>query len=243
VATSEYAAGPPTYGLPDTALPDEHLLGRGDGGHANFPVREESDPVNTATGNYASHATDLSLPGRGMALVFARSYNSLDPTTSVLGPGWTHNYLTRLGFEAGGAVRLYADDGGQLVYQPDGAGGFTKPSAAFSTLEHVGDGSYRLTRRDQVEYHFAADGRLLDQSDRNGNTLSFTYTGALLTTVTDTVGRIISLTYDASDRLTGLSDPLDRTVSYDYDPAGRLSTVTDLTTGVWPAHSAQPGWP
>jgi RHS repeat-associated protein len=232
-ATSELADGPPVYGYPTVALPSEQLLGYGAFGHGNQLARFEAEPVNTATGNYTTHATDLSLPGRGLGFAFTRSYNSLDPTVGVLGPGWTHSYATHLGFEPGGVIRFYADDGGQLVYQPDGAGGFITPGAAFSALEAVGDGSYRVTRRDQVKYHFAIDGRLLDESDRNGNTLTFAYTGAQLTTITDTVGRSIGLTYDTSQRLIGVSAPPSRSVAYTYDASGRLSTFTDATGEIW----------
>jgi RHS repeat-associated protein len=232
-ATSELADGPPLYGYPQTSIPNEQLLGSGAVSHGNFFARFEAEPVNTATGNYTTHSTDISLPGRGLGFALTRSYNSLDATVGVLGPGWTHSYAAHLGFEASGVVRFYSDDGGQLVYQPDGAGGFITPSAAFSTLQPVGDGSYRLTRRDQVKYHFAIDGRLLDESDRNGNTLTFGYTGTLLTAITDTVGRSIGLTYDASQRLIGVSAPPSRTVAYGYDPSGRLSTFTDLTGQVW----------
>jgi RHS repeat-associated protein len=232
-ATSELADGPPLYGYPQTSIPSEQLLGSGAVSHGNYFARFEAEPVNTATGNYTTHSTDISLPGRGLTFALTRSYNSLDPTVGVLGPGWTHSYAAHLGYEGGGVVRFYGDDGGQLVYQPDGAGGFITPSAAFSTLQPVGDGSYRLTRRDQVKYHFAIDGRLLDESDRNGNTLTFGYTGTLLTTITDTVGRSIGLTYDGSQRLIGVSAPPSRTVAYAYDASGRLATFTDLTGQVW----------
>lgn len=155
--------------LPEEAIAAQQLFGLGNA-HGRMLARMEAEPVNTATGNYASHATDLSLPGRGLPFAFTRTYNSLDPSTGTLGPGWSHNYASRLAFEGGGAVRFFAEDGAQYLYQPDGAGGFDAPTATFSALEQLADGSYQITRRDQVRDHFAADGRLLELADRNGNT-------------------------------------------------------------------------
>ena len=37
-----------------------------------------AEPVNTATGNYFFQRTDLALPGRGLPVIFTRTYNSLD---------------------------------------------------------------------------------------------------------------------------------------------------------------------
>jgi YD repeat-containing protein len=212
----------------EPGVPAEQVLGTGSGTYGNNPSRLEAEPVNTATGNYVSHATDLALPGVGLPLVFSRTYNSLDPTVGALGVGWTHSYAAHLELEGSGAVRFFAGDGAQLLFTPDGSGGFIRPSGAYTDLEPLIDGTYELTRRDQVVEHFDADGLLLSQTDRNGNALTFSYTNDLLTAITDTVGRGVSLTYDGSNRLTSLGAPLSRSVTYTYDGSGRLSTVTDL---------------
>jgi hypothetical protein len=78
---------------PDPQLPsplviaDEQSYGLGSG-HGNVVNRFESDPVNTATGNYVYTASDFALPGRGLNLAFTRSYNSLDVGVGPIGPGW-----------------------------------------------------------------------------------------------------------------------------------------------------------
>ena len=51
---------------------DEWLLGAEDSPHGNKTGRLESDPVNTATGNYTSSITDLALPGRGLPFALSR---------------------------------------------------------------------------------------------------------------------------------------------------------------------------
>jgi Domain of unknown function (DUF6531) len=57
------------------------------------------DPVNTATGNFSETYTDLAIPGRGVPLVFSRTYNSLAASTvGPLGFGWTFDYQMSLTF-------------------------------------------------------------------------------------------------------------------------------------------------
>jgi Tol biopolymer transport system component len=84
---------------------DPWLLGIAFG---NYPyAREEGDPVVTSTGNATASATDLSLPGLGLPLVFARTYNSQDAgTTGPLGYGWNHSYSARLLFPSSSVVTV-----------------------------------------------------------------------------------------------------------------------------------------
>ena len=54
-------------------------------------------PVNCATGNFWHTFTDLTVPGRGPALDFNRTYNSQDAgTDGPFGPGWTSSYTMSL---------------------------------------------------------------------------------------------------------------------------------------------------
>lgn len=216
------------FQVAENGPPDEQTLGDGSSTHDNDPTRRESDPVNTATGNYVHQTTDLSFPGRGIDFAFTRTYNSLDATATTLGPGWTHSFAARLAVGADGSVRFVSEDGGQLLYLPDGSGGFVAPPGAHSILTQDANG-YELVRRDQVRYRFDAAGVLLSQTDRNGNSLGFGYASGLLTQITDTVGRTVDLSYDADGRLTGLSDPLGRSVAYTYEAGGRLVSATDLS--------------
>lgn len=215
------AAGPPV----------EQTYGAGSGLHGPRTTHKEAEPVDTATGNYVSQATDVALPGRGLGFAFTRTYNSLDTAIGPLGPGWRANFGAALVLEVGGTARFIAEDGGQYVFTPDGGGGFVAPAGSTDRLTPTPTG-FELRRRDQVRYQFDGTGRLAAEIDRNGNTQTFSYTGANLTTITDTVGRVIALGYDASNRLIALADPTGRTVAYAYDASGRLATVTDVRGGV-----------
>ena len=200
-------------------------------GWTNCPYELSPEPVNTASGNYVSQVADLALPGRGLPFTFTRTYNSLDSTAGSLGPSWTHGFAARLVLNADGSATFVSDDGSQLLFASNGSGGFVTPSGGLGTLRTI-TGGYEATRHDQIRYDFDTTGRLSAEIDRNGNTLSFGYTSGNLTTITDTVGRTITLAYDASNRLTKLTDPIGRSVSYAYDTSGHLATVTDVRAGV-----------
>src|SRR5207244_3071125 len=56
------------------------------------------------------------------------------------------------------------------------------------------------------------------------------YTGQDLTTITDTVGRQVALTYDSAHHLVRLQEPDGRRIVYSYDSAGHLVSVRDRAT-------------
>jgi RHS repeat-associated protein len=222
----------PSSALSFSSGPDAlQTLGTGQGPWGSDPTLRAAEPVNTATGNYLSQTTDLALPGRGLGVAFTRTYNSLATASGPLGLGWTHSYAAHLVLNPDGSIMFVADDAATFRYESDAVGGYVGPGGAFGSLSAV-SGGYELLRRDQVRYHFNATGALISETDRNGNALTLAYTGGDLTTITDTVGRVATLSYDASHRLTGLAAPLGRSVSYTYDAAGRLASVTDLRGGV-----------
>jgi len=185
------------------------------------------DPVNTATGNYIYQHTDLQIPGMGIPFVFERNYNSQDATDGPLGFGWDHNFNTSLTVNPDETVVVRWGDGHTETFTPDGLGGFTPQYGVFDALTQNGDDTYTLTKKDLTQYRFNASNQLDSIVDKNGNTIALTYTGTLLTQITDTAGRVITLGYDGSNHLTLLSDPIGRTVQFGYDGNGDLVSATD----------------
>jgi RHS repeat-associated protein len=188
--------------------------------------------VNTACGNYNHNETDFSVTTRGDALAFARSYNSLDASTSALGLGWTHCYNMQIdpnGPEGQVIVRWgdgHADYWRQLtpgVYRRSVPG-------SYDELVKNGDNNWTLTTVDEDVYCFDTSRRLTSITDKSGNVLSLTYhptVPALLTAVTDGAGRALTLTYDGSNRLYRVTDFTGRYVEYTYT-SGRLTQVRDV---------------
>lgn len=213
------------------SVPVEHLMGTCSAGHAACTAHFESDPVNTASGNYVTSVTDLSLPGRGLGFALSRTYNSIDPSTGDLGIGWRHSFSARLVVNPDATVRVEAEDGASYLFTPDGAGGFDTPPGGRSTLESV-TGGYELTRPDQLRYRFNTSGALTALVDRNDNEIALTYAAGELSTVTDTVGRTMTFSHDTSGRISQIVGPLGRQVTYAYDASGRLSSVTDIRGGL-----------
>jgi len=217
------------YGVPPRGwvpIPQRFVMG-GPNPHQKDPTFSRAEPVNTRSGVYWTTATDLSMPGRGLGVVLERTYSSGGLESEALGPGWTHGYASRLELLDDGSRIFVSETGAQIGFVPTLDGEYVAPAGVLSTLAADGTG-YLLTTQRGLRYGFDAGGRLVSLADRNDNTVSFSYTGNDLTTITDTVGREVDLAYDASHRLIAVTDPLNRTVEYAYDVNGRLRTVTDL---------------
>ena len=194
------------------------------------------DPVNTATGNYVYQRRDLELPGIGLLLQFDRTYNSRAASDALategpLGYGWSHGYEASL-VESAGVVTITWGDGKTQTWALDGMGGFIPQYGVFDDLIDDGGGAYTLRKKDLTRYHFDAGGHLSSIVDKNGNTISLTYTASKLTQITDTAGRVLTLGYDLSNRLTQITDPISRTIQFAYDLNGDLVTATDANGNV-----------
>src|SRR5690606_31111256 len=126
------------------------------------PIRSTPPP-----GGLTETVTDAALPGPGEPVVLRRTYNSPDPTTGVLGAGWTPEYAASLTIAGSGDVPYRAASGQQLVLpkQPDGT--FAPPGGMLSSFAEQGDGSYLLETPGGVAYRFAATGELTSISPRN----------------------------------------------------------------------------
>lgn len=210
-----------TSGVPDGQLTG--VCGRAD---AIAPCTTGGDPVNTATGAYMTSVTDLALPGIGLPFALTRSYDSGSTVAGDLGARWTRTYAERLEVEGDGDVVLHGPSGQQVFYKKRSDGSFVADAGGLSTLSSV-TGGYKLETLDAISRSFDATGALTSISDRNGNTLTLSYSSGLLGQVTDTAGRSIDFTHNGSGLLTGISLPDGRSVSYGYT-SGLLTSVTDV---------------
>jgi RHS repeat-associated protein len=190
-------------------------------------------PVNTATGEFHQSFTDLSVPGRGMALDLTRTYSTnLAAVDSPVGFGWTDSYNVSLSIDAGDAT-VHMANGAEVTYVPNGSGGYNGPSSDFATLVKNGDGTYTYARDTGESYVFNPAGQLIKEVDRNGYVTTLTYSGGNLTTVSDPAGRRLSFTYGSNGKIASVTGPLGRTVSYSYDSAGDLIGITNVGGRKW----------
>lgn len=200
------------------------------------------DPVNSANGNVVRDETDIQLPGIGLPLEFARHYDSQSTLDVGMGPGWVSTYSDFLAFNVDNSITWTTSQGYRYTFTPDGSA-YKVPDSLHGTFAAI-PGGYRYRNRDGMTFTFDNLGRLTEIRDRNDNaltltrvgstrqlasvseadapshTLSFSYTGGLLTGITDFTGRTWTYRYTAG-RLAGVTGPGDAsaapfTVSYDY---------------------------
>jgi len=201
--------------------------GVGPGGHSSRTTRLVADPVNSATGSFFEQQIDASMRGIGVPFTFRRTYNSADTTAGPFGIGWAATFHESLEVAPDGSVTFRSDDGEQIVFSPEAAGGYSSEPGVLSTLSVIAAG-YELRRRDQVIYRFDASGNLTQLRDRNNRGLSFSYDlSDRIATATDAGGRVVIFGYDAANHLDTLALPDGRTVKYGYS-GDSLTSVTDL---------------
>jgi RHS repeat-associated protein len=203
-----------------------------------------SNPVNFATGMKMETVTDIAFGGARGGLELTRVYTT-DMAQSCdscpFGRGATHNYAVRLSgsFGVGGAGRVIMprEVGGRLFNYAgaDSSGALLFTTTA--TASQIGDvlrklpgGTFEYRSADGSLMRFDSAGRLTSKVDPNGNTTNLSYTGSNLTTITDAVGRSISLGYDFSGRVTSATDPLGRIWRYTYEGTPGVAGGPGLTT-------------
>ncbi|MBU1223621.1 MAG: type IV secretion protein Rhs [Gammaproteobacteria bacterium] len=227
------------------------------------------DPVNMVTGNLIHSERDIAIKGRGgLPLVFERWYNSKSTKDGPLGFGWTHSFnhsLRFYGVESGVAKVSWTDGtGGERFFSTANhvsgnisvGAAFSGTAGVYATLERLTGGTYRLTERSGMQYVFesvnatATDtsqkSRLLSIADKNGNTLTLSYTaatgctGTYVCKVTDSLNRALTFTYNGS-RISQIADFTGRTWQYTYDTNNDLVTFKNslAVAGTQPAVTYQ----
>jgi len=217
---------------PGTEIPIGQLPGGG------------SNPANNS-GNVV--AADLNGTGKSsLALVTYSSNGTQSPAPSVAGAG-----ATVIGGGGGAITLLLADPdsnqmlpaqtistpaGGPIAVAPFAAHAaspfFLPPMGETATLTHNGGGTWTRTYTDGTVLNFNAAGRETSQVDRDGNTTSYAYVAGgaaagALQTVTDPVGLVTTLAYDASGHIASVTDPAARVTHFTVDSNGNLTQVTD----------------
>jgi len=198
-------------------------------------------PVDLARGIKIETVTDIAFRGARGGLELTRIYTSALGLRNIIGRfgrGTKDSYDIKLtgSFQERGTGRvLFPEQGTGRLFSyagTDSSGALVFTTTA--TSQQLGDQVRRINSA-TLEYRtangevmrFDGNGRLVAKIDRNGNTTTLSYTGSNLTSITDAVGRAISLNYDAQGRVTQAKDPLGRLTQYTYDASGMLAAVTD----------------
>lgn len=193
-------------------------------------AKRVSDPVDTATGNFADSFVDLAAQGGVFGVEVGRAYNSTDfGGSGELGPGWRGPFSQTLRPDMGVNWRLVLGDGRHVVFRPDGSGGWVRPREFGGSL--TGSPPSGVSFPSGETWGFDSNGFLTSMSRWDGQSLTISRASSgsgQIVGVVSSVGPTLSFTYDASSgRLTQIETGDGRTVSYGYDAATQfLESVT-----------------
>src|SRR5271166_2420973 len=207
----------------------------------NTGGKSAGEPINVATGNVYESATDYTTKGTN-PLAFRRSYNSLSYTRNLLptmmGVNWRNNYDRYLAIVLNGtntmAVAQRAD--GRVLNFYCGTGTTCTPDTDVDASLTYSGSTWTLTDSDDtVETYTVASGvgTLNSIKLRNGYTQTMHYTTGKLTSVTDTYGRHISLTWTGSV-VTGVTTPDSLSLTYGYSTVNGQSLLTSVSYSTSP---------
>jgi len=178
----------------------------------------------TSTGGSTPSITRKWLRVEATVTVGATVKQSVDSVEAVIvdrrgsryGSGWWPAGITQLVGQGDDRV-LVGPSGSATIFRGYGDSVYIGPPGATTALLKTASGWELHPRGSLARIHFDAQGRLIKAVDANGNRDSVAYDASTdkVLSLTDPVGKTITLAYDVSGKLTGWTDP-----------AGRQSTVT-----------------
>ncbi len=197
-----------------------------------------TDPVYLFSGEFYTTVEDLRIKGRGLDFVWARKYRSKVGQDTDIGNNWDFSY--NIFIEADRDDIFYCDGNSRRDrFRPIGDGRWARIEQ-FSELTQESDGSFTLLMADRTEQRFFSlsstvnAGKISSFTDRNGNTISFTYnSNGKLSTITDTLDRDINVAYNTDGFIESVTDFLSRKITYDYyadgDSGGSFGDLKSVT--------------
>ncbi|TDX51147.1 RHS repeat-associated core domain-containing protein [Orenia marismortui] len=229
-----------------TNLDDEGPSSPGDKATDKNNECKNGDPVDLYTGNFDYDTVDFQVASRGINMIFQRSYNAVDYYDGPFGPGWNFSYNIRLIEIPKKSYRIEGENGEvRIVIIPKkviirqgnsdrltfikGEDSYSCLSNEFQgSLEEEINGSYILRQKSGLYQVFSSEGVIKEETDRNGNKISFRYDGSgRLTSINDTVGRVYSLIYNSSGKVSRIIIPGNQRFRYNYDRQGRLTEFVE----------------
>lgn len=192
-------------------------------------------PINVGSGDVSVEIPLFSIASTPMPLNFDLSYHSLAPAfpnaiSTPIGPGWTHSFNTSLKeadpINYPGRLLLVTPHGQRYYFDRANSNLWVsvKPKGWGATVV-VSGGEYVLKEPTGFETHYDTTGKWKSSRDRWQNTISGTYTSGALTSITDSVGRQVTLAY-TSGKLSSVQLPDGNTWQLDYS-SGELAALRD----------------
>lgn len=199
------------------------------------PCRSTGSPVYIPNGHFVWSDTDVVLKGRPDMRI-KRTYNSQDARDGLFGNGWSVSFDMALYQAIEGGVSEYilrTANGKRYLFVKLANGTVMTPPGRFEKVVPQVDGSAKLVFQDGSVMLFRKDGKLVSDTDNNGNTIAYTYdAGDQLVEMNDGNGRSFAFNYSGCGRISHVTDHANRTWRYDYDANGNLISVIDPLDGV-----------
>jgi len=224
-------------GLGNTSL--NTLGSQGAVGKASEGQAGEQVYVNSSTGNLVIQDQDDYLAALGLDLPALRTYNSQGVLTDDLGGNWRMGVnerllnLTGTVNTAGSTIVKVFGDESEIIYAYNAAQGKYVAMGQAGAHDEL---SYNVTTQQWTWVNgstrsseiYDSTGRLLSAQDTDGNKRTYTYTGSLLTQVTDASGQTANFDYTGNN-LTQIwvksQGQIQTLTHYVYDSQNRLSQV------------------
>ena len=190
-----------------------------------------AEPVDAATGAFMMTAADMLLPDIVDSIRLERSYRSTDERKGWLGRGWRFTYESRI-WRDGELFHVQLPIGyvaafiktGETFTDTIGSGRFVLKVDGMSIRWHV------LDLHQHKDYCFNEKGLLEAITDKNGQTLHFTYQGDYPEKMETSLGYEVSFKF-RDGRLIEMSDDTGRTIGYRYEK-DLLTEVVHMDGGV-----------
>jgi len=216
-------------------------------GHVTLiKITDDAAPeVRLHSGEVQQQTVDLTVAGRGLDFVWARTYRSRTGQSTAQGTRWTHAYDVRCA-QNGTAMDVFDGTGRQDTFRPQTNGVYTCPG--FFREGTLTGGVFRLTFADTGFWEFnpldssQKAGKLARIQDRNGNAVTCDYDGAgRLSHVVDTLGRTNTIAYNPAGQITSVTDFSGRAATYAYYVSGEAGGSTgDLKSATSPPVTGTP---
>ena len=137
------------------------------------------DPFYLHNGEFFWDKEFLSQPESPLNLAFRLRYSTFSDYNGVTGARWTPNYNMRVYETDAGNLIVRKNKGTRAEYRDDNSDNvFESFNLRNETVTILGNGTYRLTTRKQLDYNFDTDGKLTSIVDTKGNELRISYEGS-----------------------------------------------------------------
>ncbi|MCI0598314.1 MAG: DUF6531 domain-containing protein [Beijerinckiaceae bacterium] len=203
-----------------------------------------ANPITLPSGNSHQKATDFTTAGQN-PLAVVRYSNSLigNPGGSFGNWRWTYDRGLAIFSSQVWAIRA---DGKEIDFDADGSGGWKGITNLDLKLKKQGSVWTLTDWHDNVETYeeisfggTALTGRLRSIKARNGYTQTLNYVGISLqpTSVTDSFGRTLRITYGSHGRISSITCPDGLVVTYQYQDISFLKALRRVSYSTSPASS------